>query len=117
MSELKIVMKQDETTQNVELFINGRTIPAVKNFKLEFVDGQAKFEGIRCISDRAGQFVTKDGETVTEPINLLGYLDPYFENLELVKQYQKAIDWDLKNIYMTSMVNAENYIKERGFNS
>lgn len=117
MSEFIIKLTKKENSGNVELFVNGKLLNGIKNFNMNFDGKDVKFEGSRLLTDRSGQFyVDEKGETASENVDLLSFLNDNFFNAEIVRSYQKAIDWDLHNIYMTSMVNAYNFIKEEGIN-
>lgn len=115
MSKLKIVLDYNNNNNTVEIFINDKIITGITEFNLNFKENKIEFTGTRVKKDRSGQIIKKDDEIQKENINFLNYLNYKFENYELIKEYQQAIDWDLKNIYMTSLFNAKKYLKERGY--
>lgn len=117
MDKVEIVMEAEKGNGQVKLMVNGHPMPDVFDFKLHFNnrDKTFEFDGIRFKTDKYGQFFvdeeTKD--TAMEDVNLLNLFDHHIMNREYVIRQQKEMEWALRNVYMTSMLNAENFIKER----
>lgn len=118
MEKVEIVMEADKGNGQVKLLVNGHPMPDIFDFEVHFNsrDKTFTFNGQRFKTDKYGQFYvdeeTKD--TAIEKVNLLNLFDYHILNREYIVRQQKALGWALRNVYMTSMLNAENFIKERG---
>lgn len=114
MQKLSVNIEFDDGKYNINLTINDKTIPAIKNFNVDFKDNNLKFMAERLKTDRMGQFfINENGETATEEVNMLFFLNELFQNYEIMNSIKKAIDFGLENIRLTSLKNAENLIKEK----
>ena len=117
MSRVEIIMDSENGKGSVQLLCEGQPMPKVVEMSLYFNsrNGEFKFNGKRFKTDRMGQFFvdeeTKD--TAMEDVNLLNLFNPHIVNREYLIEQQKAMDWALENVLMTSVLNANNLIKER----
>ena len=117
MNQVQIILEAENGNGNVKLLHNGQQVPAIFDIQLHFNSraGELELKGKRFKTDKAGQYFvdseTKD--TAMEDINLLNLFNPHIINREYVLSQQKALEFGLLNIYMTSILNAENLIKER----
>jgi len=102
--------------KNAEISIlsNGEKIKGVKDFNLKFEDSKLNFSGTRLKTDRNGQYFVEDGVTANEKIDFLNYLNDEFLAYDFMSYQEKHVNFNLYNIYLTSKLNAQNYIKERG---
>jgi len=114
MQKLSINLIFDNGKHDVNITINDKIIPCIKNFHIDFTDNNLQFKADRLKTDRMGQFfVDENGETAKEEVNMLLYLNELFQNYEIINSIKKAIDFWLENIRLTSMANAKNVINER----
>jgi len=117
MSRVEIIMDSENGKGSVQLLCGGKPMPKVVEMNLYFNsrNGEFKFNGKRFKTDKMGQFFvdeeTKD--TAMEDVNLLNLFNPHIVNREYLIEQQKAMDWALENVLMTSVLNANNLIKER----
>ncbi len=113
MQEIKVIFQKDKNNGDMKIYVNNILMPGIRKFNIDFNGKDLKFMATKLKTDRTGQFyVDENKDTAHEEVNFLNYFDPYYTNKEIVKDFQKIIDFDLHNIYLTSMLNAENYIKE-----
>ena len=117
MNKVEIVMESDNKEGLVKLLYNGKPMPKIFEMDLFFNSrtGEFTFKGKRFCTDKMGQFYVdeKTKDTAMEDINLLNLFNPHIMNREYLIEQQKAMDWGLQNILMTSVLNANNLIKER----
>lgn len=117
MNKAQITIEVKDNKGIVTLLHNGMPIPDLCGYTLQFNSrsGELIFKGKRFKTDRAGQFMvdeqTKD--TAIEEVNLLNIFDPYVMTREKVIAQQKTLEFQVLNIFMTSMLNAEKLIEER----
>ena len=117
MNKVEIIMESDSKDGVVKLLYNRQPMPKVFEMDLHFNSrtNEFMFKGKRFKTDKMGQFfvdeTTKD--TAMEDVNLLNLFNPHIMNREYLIEQQKAMDWALENVLMTSVLNANNLIKER----
>jgi hypothetical protein len=117
MNQVQIILEAENGNGNVKLLYNGQQMPTIFDINLHFNSrtGELEFKGQRFKTDKAGQYFvdseTKD--TAMEDINLLNLFNPHIMNREYMLNQQKALEFGLLNVYLTSMLNAKNLIKER----
>lgn len=112
-NEIVVKITKDKTAK-ISITYDGIQIPGVKNFNLNFDGSQLKFSGERLKTDRKNEFFVDDaGNTASEKIDYLNYLDSNFKIFQFTQHQEKTIDFNLHNIFETSKLNAKNYIKER----
>lgn len=117
METLAVEVKVQDSNGMVEVVCNGKAIPNLTKFHAEFdkATGQFRFAAERYVLDKAGQYViSADGQQVTEPIDLLSYLNTNWRIRERVKQTMMEIEFALKNIHDTSFYNTNKMFEMYG---
>ena len=117
MNKVEIIMENDGKEGTVKLLCNGLPMPKVVEMDLFFNSrtGEFTFKGKRFKTDKMGQFFVdeKTKDTAMEDVDLQNLFNPHIMNREYIVEQQKAMDWALENVLMTSVLNANNLIKER----
>jgi len=118
MNEVQIIMQSDMKNGSIKLLLNGKPLEKVFAIDMKYNarTNLLEFKGQRFATNKSGQYYVdeKTKDTALEDINLLNLFNPHIMNRELVKEHQQALEMSMLNMYMTSYLNAENLIKERG---
>lgn len=109
MQKFNIEIIKDGEKGSVKFSINDRILNFTK-LDLTYNEGELTINGSRFKTDNM-LLPTKE----VEEVNILQYLDYYFDNKELLDLCEKVIYTDMENIRLTSFYNVKAFIKEEGF--
>ena len=110
------ILIDDKNNGKVEMFFNGNRMNEVTEMDIKINKRTGKLEifGKRFKYDRCGQFYvdeeTKD--TAIEEINYMNYFNETFKCREFINSIEKSIEFEMKNIHDTSLVNCKKMIQE-----
>ena len=118
MGKITIEIEVEGTNGKVELLCNGKLIPFLHQFAMDFdqCTGKLNIKGKRFTTDEKGQCMvdpeTKD--TASEDVNLLAWLDSKYRYREMIRDTLKQIEFCLWNIWETSKINTEKLFEKYG---
>jgi hypothetical protein len=109
VQKFNIEIVKDGEKGSVKFSINDRILNFIK-LDMSYNKGELALTGSRYKTD----IMVMPTEEIEE-VNILQYLDYYFDNKEVLTLCEKVIYADMENIKLTSFYNVKAFIKEEGF--
>jgi hypothetical protein len=114
--KLEIIFDMKDNKGNLSILLDGKVLPRVFGYDIHFNarSNEFSFKAQRLATDEYGQYFVDDkGETATEEIDMLKFLTDDSTVREYVKNAKADVEFILKNVRDTSLLNARRMIRER----
>ena len=115
--KIEIIMESNGNKGDIKLLHNGKIVPNLFGFNMNFNSraNEMSFTGKRLATDRYGQYFVdpETKETAVEDINLLTFFSDEAIVREKVTNAMKEVEWALKNVRDTTLLNARKMIERR----